>query len=113
MELDKINIGARIRKIREEEFSETRQLFSERCGLSENHLGKLERGEILISIKTLNKICSSTGTTADYILYGKLENKNINIRKNIDNFLDRSSKEELKMYFKFISTIKSFIKTNK
>ena len=112
MELDRINIGARIRKIREEEFLETRQMFSERCGLSENHLGKLERGEILISVKTLNKICSSTGMEADYILYGKSDSKHINIRKNIDNFLDKSSKEELKMYFKFISTIKSFIKTN-
>ena len=57
MTLDKIKIGARIRRIREELYHETRQLFAERCGLSENHLGKLERGEILISIKTLNKIC--------------------------------------------------------
>ena len=86
MTLDKIKIGARIRRIREELYHETRQLFAERCGLSENHLGKLERGEILISIKTLNK--------------------HLNIRNTIDNFLDNSSKEELKMFFKFISIIK-------
>ena len=113
MELDKISIGARICRIREDVFHETRQLFAERCALSVNHLGKLERGEILISINTLYKICSSAGVKTDYILYGKSENKHLNIRKTIDNYLDKSSKEELKMYFKFISAIKSFIKTDK
>ena len=113
MKLDKIDIGVRIRKIREEEFHETRQLFAERCSLSENHLGKIERGEILISIKTLDKITSCTGVTTDYILYGNCENSNLTIRKNIDNYLDKSTKEELRMYFKFISAIKSFIKEDK
>lgn len=106
MTLDKIKIGARIRRIREELYHETRQLFAERCGLSENHLEKLERGKILISIKTLNKICSASGTNSNYILYDECENKHLNIRNTIDNFLDNSSKEELKMFFKFISIIK-------
>lgn len=107
--LDKITIGARIRTIREDIFHETRQLFAERCGLSENHLGKVERGELLVSMKTLDKICSNAGVKTDYILYGKCENTHLNIRSTIDNFLDKSSKEELKIYFKFISTIKNFI----
>lgn len=106
MTLDKIKIGARIRRIREEVYHETRQLFAERCGLSENHLGKLERGGFLISIKTLNKICPASGTNPNYILYSECENKHLNIRNIIDNFLDNSFKEELKMFFKFISIIK-------
>lgn len=109
MTLDKVNIGTRIRKIREEIYHETRQVFAEQCSLSENHLGKLERGELLVSVSVLNKICSTTGTSSDYILYGKSKNNNLNIRKTIDHFLDNSSKDELKMYFKFISTIKGFI----
>lgn len=113
MGLDKMTIGVRIRKIREEIFHETRQMFAERCGISENHLGKLERGEILISINTLDKICSNAGIKTDYILYGKSENKHLNIRKTIDNYLDKSTKDELKMYFKFISAIKSFIDLDK
>lgn len=109
MELDKIDIGNRIRKIREEIYNETRQLFAERCRLNENHLGKIERGELIVSIKSLNKICSATGASADYILYGKNENKNLKIRKSIENFLDNSNKDELKMYFKFITIIKSYL----
>lgn len=108
MVLNTLEIGIRIRKIREEIYKETRQQFAERCGLSENHLGKLERGSLLISIKTLNKICSATGTKADYILYGDNENTNLTIRKTIDNFLDNSSKKELKFYLKFISTLKGY-----
>ncbi len=113
MTLDKIEIGVRVREIREKMYKETRQAFAERCGISENNLGKLERGEILISIKGLNKISSATGVTTDYILYGDSETKILSIRNIIDNFLDKSSKDELKMYFKFINTIKGFLISKK
>lgn len=38
MALDKIIIGARIRKVREEVFEETREKFSKRCNLTERHI---------------------------------------------------------------------------
>lgn len=59
MILDAVKIGMRIRKIREEIYHESRQLFAERCGLSENHLGKLETGTLNVSVKALNKICTA------------------------------------------------------
>ena len=110
MVLDSIKIGTRIRKIRDEKYNEWRQAFAERCGLYENHLGKLERGALLISIKALNKICSATGTTADYILYGNSETKNLKIRKSIDNFLDRCNKKQLKIVFNLVSSLESYYK---
>lgn len=106
MALDRIKIGARIRAIRDDIYKENRAAFAERCGFTENYLGKLERGESSISTKTLDKICSAVGTTPNYILYGNVTNKNLNIRSTIDNFLDNSSPDELKMFFKFISIIK-------
>ena len=109
MALDKLSIGIRLREIREEIYLEKRHIFAERCNLSENHLGKLERGEMLISINTLDKICAATGIDSDYILYGKVSDKKSKIRQTIDNLLDNSSKDELNMYLKFISTIKNFI----
>lgn len=45
MTLDKIAIGARIRKIREEIFEESRANFGKRCNLTERHVGQLERGD--------------------------------------------------------------------
>lgn len=38
MALDKIVIGARIRKIREEIFEESREQFGKRCDLTERHV---------------------------------------------------------------------------
>lgn len=90
MALDTINIGVRIIKIREEVYKETRQNFAERCGISDNQLGKIERGSVLITTKILDKICSAIATKSDYILYGEDSNKTWSIRKTIESFLDRS-----------------------
>lgn len=108
MVLNELEIGIRTRKIREDIYHESRQLFAERCGLSESHLCKLENGNLLISVKALNKICTYAGADANYVLYGKSENKHLSTRRTIDNFLDNSTKKELKMYLKFISTLKSY-----
>ena len=109
MALDKIAIGARIRKIREEIFEESRDKFGKRCDLTERHIGQIERGDFLIGLNSLDKISAATGIDTDYILYGKSENKHLNVRKTIDNFLDKSSKEELKMYYTCISSMKNYI----
>lgn len=110
MGLDKIKIGVRIRKMREETFRESRLVFAERCGLSENHLGKLERGEILISVKTLDKICEKSGASTDYILYGKTDETKSTSRNAIEHFLDTSSEKEIDIYLKFISLMKILTK---
>lgn len=77
MALDKIVIGARIRKIREEIFEESRDKFGKRCDLTERHIGQIERGDFLISLNSLDCISSATGISIDYILYGKGENNKL------------------------------------
>lgn len=61
MAVDRKIIGVRIRKIREEPFNETRDKFGKRCNLSEKHIGHIERGEFLISLKALDCISSAIG----------------------------------------------------
>lgn len=109
MALDKIAIGLRIRKIREEIYHENRSDFSYRCSITESHLGQIERGEIMISLNALDKIVVSTGTDTDYLLYGKNEIDEDRMKKIINNFLDRADKEELKAYFKCLFSIKEYI----
>ena len=108
MALDQLLIGTRIREIREKRFGETREQFADRCGLKDTHIGQIERGEILVSLKSLDKIAFATGENIDYILYGKCTNQNLQIRKNIDLCLNHSSKEELKLYFDCISSFRKF-----
>ena len=109
MELDKIIIGERVRKLREEVLNETRKEFSKRCGITERHIGQIERGEFLIGLKTLNKIVEVTGVKADYILYGEGINVDTQIKYILDNIINKASEEELNMYYKFITTINTYI----
>ena len=109
MALDKIVIGARIRKIREEIFEETRDKFSKRCNLTERHIGQIERGDFLMSLHTLDAIATSTGIDVDYILYGKNENSRFQVTSNLHNIIDKSDKEELRLYYKLICNIKSYL----
>ena len=73
MALDKVIIGSRIKKIREDIFEESRNQFGKRCNLTERHIGQIERGDFLISLQSLDLIASATGLDVDYILYGKTE----------------------------------------
>lgn len=109
MALDKVLIGTRIRKIREELLEESRVDFGKRCDLTERHVGQIERGDFLISLPTLDKISIATGVDTDYILYGKGENNKLKVKNTLDNIIDRSDKDELKMYYKCITTMKSYM----
>lgn len=109
MALDKILIGTRIRKVREEMFEESRNDFAQKCDLTYRHIAQIERGEFLVSLPTLDKIATATGINLDYILYGKGENNKLKIKETLNNIIEKADKDELKMYYKCITTIKSYV----
>lgn len=109
MALDRVMIGDRIRKIREDIFEESRKEFAKRCDLEYRHLAQLERGEFLFSLPTLDKIATATGTKTDYILYGKKENNKLKVTENLYALIDRADTDELQMYFKCLTSIKHYM----
>lgn len=109
MALDAVLIGERIRKIREDIYGESRKDFAKRCDLDARHVAQLERGEFLFSLPTLDKITIATGTSTDYLLYGKGENHKLKILQNLYNIIDRADADELQMYFKCLTTIKNYV----
>lgn len=109
MGLDKVLIGNRIRKIREDIFEESRAEFGKKCNLTERHIGQIERGDFLISLPALDKIVSVTGINVDFILYGKDEKNSSISKENLINFIKKADNEEIKMYYKCISSIKSYV----
>lgn len=108
MALDKLTIGTRIRDIRENLIGETRNAFAKRCNLTERHIGQIERGEFLISLTTLDKIATSTGVSTDYILYGNNTKNNLKARDTLNLLINRADKEELELYYKCLTAIKSY-----
>lgn len=67
-----LEIGNRIRSIRES-MRLNRDMFSEKINISEVFLAQVERGEKSISLNTLISICENTGYSADFILFGDIQ----------------------------------------
>lgn len=67
-----LEIGSRIRSVRES-MNLSRDLFSEKINISEIFLSQIERGEKSLSLNTLMSICENTGCSADYLLFGNLD----------------------------------------
>ena len=105
MALDRVMIGERIRKIREETLNESRKTFAKRCDLTERCIGQIERGDFLLSLPTLDKIAIATGVDTDHILYGKGTDDKSKIRQALHTIIDRSTRLQLDMYYNCIHTM--------
>ena len=102
-----LEIGERIRELREN-LHMSREIFSEKIDISEVFLGQIERGERLLSIKTLSNIVSYTGASSDYILFGTA--KDSTTKKKINRILDNSSDETVNYMYEILRNTHSFIK---
>lgn len=105
--LNNIEVGERIRKIRED-LHINRETFSEMIDISDVFLGQLERGERSLSTKTLVKIVNFTGFSSDFILFGS-DTSNTVISK-IDRILNKASDDFLDYIYKFIRDTSYFLK---
>jgi len=65
-------VGERVSQLRRER-NLTRAEFGELVGLSEQYVGRIERGHHTISGAAINRICDTTGISADYIVLGKVD----------------------------------------
>ena len=104
---DNIEIGERIRAIRED-LKMSREKFSEMIDISDVFLGQLERGERSLSTKTLIKIVSFTGISSDFILFGT-QTPNNKISK-INKILNNCPENVLDYIYNLIRNTISFIK---
>ena len=113
MKLNRLQIGERIRKIREEVLKSTRIDFANVCQITERQLGKIERGECLMTLDTLHKIINATGADAGYILYGERNTKESIMKEHIKTIIDRSVDEEVQIYYNTIFSMHSYIENMK
>ena len=105
--LNNFEIGERIRGVRENMLL-SREKFSEMIDISDVFLGQIERGEKSLSLKTLTKIISYTGISADYFLFG--DNTQNSDLKKINRILKKSSPETIEFMYNIIHSIYSYTK---
>ena len=87
-----------------------RETFAEMIDISDVFLGQIERGERSLSLKTLCRIVSFTGTSSDFILFGTLtENNTIN---KITRILNTCSDNMITYIYQIITCSFSFFKTH-
>ena len=104
---ENIFVGERIRGLREN-FNMSREKFSEMIDVSEVFLGQIERGERSLSLKTLKKIVTYTGSSSDYILFGNM--KNNNTISKINNILNTCSADSLTYIYELIFSSATYLK---
>ena len=104
---ENILVGERIRGLREN-FNMSREKFSEMIDVSEVFLGQIERGERSLSLKTLKKVVTYTGSSSDYILFGNM--KNNNTISKINNILNTCSTDSLTYIYELIFSSATYLK---
>ena len=71
MEIDKVEIGRRIMRLRKES-GYTQEKLSEMMGISKNHLSGIECGKFNVTLETIFRLCNTLGRTPDYFLIGQI-----------------------------------------
>ena len=112
--MDKINLGKRIRIARKQR-QFTIDKLSEKCGLTEQYLGNIERGKDSPSFKALLNIANELEVDINYLLGDDLKynalSKHANKGDIYDNLLQQINTLSLKKQesvVKFINIIKEY-----
>lgn len=105
---EQIERGKRIKDIRENELNMNKTKLAKEIGVSGQFLGLVEEGKGNLVYKSIKKLRSLSGHSADYILYGLDDNIIRQTKKGLENY----SECEIINAIKTIKDITLFIKNN-
>lgn len=94
-----INLGARIREIREKTDIKV-SYIAYKTGLSEKFIYQVERGEKGISAENLNKMCETLGVNSDYLMNGNSDRYNSDGLNRLIGELDDNEKKAVTAFIK-------------
>lgn len=101
----KKEIGKRIKEIREN-IGMTKEKLAKELDISSQYLGIVEKGNSCFSVDKLKKFCDFTNSSADYVLFGKDNNSNKQIKESISGF----SNEQISIGCDMLKQLALFIK---
>lgn len=96
MELNLVDLGARIRQCRQSAGLTQGELAKE-AGVSTSFIGHIERGSRVTSVDTLVNICNALNVSMDYLLAASLNN---NYEKDMPLGLSEREREQLSRFIK-------------
>ena len=99
-------VGLRIREMRES-MGLTREQFSERCDISVSFLSAVEGGQKSITSKTIYKICTGANISADYIIFSREHDYEMDVILELFNGLDLENKQSaLRILSEFCTAVR-------
>ena len=104
-------LGENIRKERKRQ-SITIEQLAEKAGLSDNFLGKIERGEGKASLQTINNIACALCVSVDFLIGGEWDIESSTEYKYISSLIEINglNKERKDRFIDFISTTIKYFK---
>lgn len=100
MNIENIEIGLRIRNLREEA-KLSREKLAELSSISTQFLADIETGKKGMTVTTLKKICNALNVSSDYIVYGNNDVSLNGIAKMMSD-MDKEKQQKIKSIFKEI-----------
>ena len=101
--MDNVQIGERIRKLREQN-NWSRDIFSEKIGISNMYLCQIEKGQKNGSLPLIVKICETLNVSLDFLIYG---NNSIDVNKQeIIELINNASNKQLKIIKEVLLNLK-------
>ena len=101
--MDNVQIGERIRKLREQN-NWSRDIFSEKIGISEIYLCQIEKGQKNGSLPLIVKICETLNISLDFLIYG---DNSIDVNKQeVIELVNNASNRQLKIIKEVLLNLK-------
>lgn len=64
-------LGLRIRRLRDQRHW-SQEEFADRCGINRSYMGRIERGELNLTLDSLERVAKGLGTSVSTLLRGIL-----------------------------------------
>lgn len=105
-ELLKIEIGKRVKEIRETKMHMSKNQFAQLIGMQNQYLGTVESGKRGLTIEKAIEICNKTDVSSDYLLRGI----NSSIEETAKKILLKYSNEDIYKSFEIMKDLSLLLK---
>jgi len=102
----KLEIGNRIKEIRENKMHMSKHQFAQLIGMQDQYLGAVENGQKGLTVEKVIETCNKTNLSADYILRGITPSTEESLRKILSTY----SIQEINKSFEILKNLSILLK---
>jgi len=100
-----VKFGLRLKELRKKH-GLTQDSLAEAAGLSCKHIGEIERGEVNLTIQSLDQIAHAFGLKAFELIYCDQEEEVEVLREKVVDYIAQCPAEEVKLAYKLLVALR-------